>query len=83
VTLYSGTYPAVAGAGLPKQMGNLLHRQDAKDLAFVKELIEAGRVVPVVDKRYPLHELAEAFCYFGEGHARGKVVITVEHNAKT
>jgi NADPH:quinone reductase-like Zn-dependent oxidoreductase len=66
-----------------RQMGNLLYRQDAKDLAFMKELIEAGLVVPFIDRRYPLHEVPEAFRYFGQGHARGKVVITVEHNAKT
>jgi NADPH:quinone reductase-like Zn-dependent oxidoreductase len=51
-----------------------------KDLAFMSELIEAGRVKPVIDRRYLLSEAAEAFRYFGEGHARGKVVITVGHN---
>jgi NADPH:quinone reductase-like Zn-dependent oxidoreductase len=54
-----------------------------KDLAFMKELIEAGKVKPVIDKCYPLSEAAEAFRYFGEGHARGKVVIMVEQNDKT
>jgi NADPH:quinone reductase-like Zn-dependent oxidoreductase len=63
-----------------KQMSNLLHRQDKEDLVFVKELLESGKVVPVIDRRYPLTEVPEAFRYFGEGHARGKVVITMEHN---
>jgi NADPH:quinone reductase-like Zn-dependent oxidoreductase len=54
-----------------------------KDLAFMKELIEAGKVKPVIDRRYTLSEVAEALRYFGEGHARGKVVITVEHDNKT
>jgi NADPH:quinone reductase-like Zn-dependent oxidoreductase len=49
----------------------------------MNELLEAGKVVPVIDRRYPLNEVAEAFRYFGEGHVRGKVVITVEHNNKT
>ncbi len=46
----------------------------------MKELLEAGKVVPVIDRCYPLSEAADAFRYFGEGHAHGKVVITVEHN---
>jgi NADPH:quinone reductase-like Zn-dependent oxidoreductase len=47
------------------------------DLIALKELVEAGRVTPVVDRRYPLSETAEAFRYLDEGHARGKVVIVV------
>ena len=43
----------------------------------MKELLEVGKVVPVIDRRYPLRKVPEAFRYFGEGHARGKVVITV------
>jgi len=49
----------------------------------MKELIEAGKVKPVIDKRYPFSEVADAIRYLEEGHARGKVVITVEHNNKT
>ena len=58
-------------------MGILAH-QPNKDLDFMKELFEAGKIVPVIDKRYPLSEVAEALRYFGEGHAQGKVVITVQ-----
>ncbi|HKV59615.1 MAG TPA: NAD(P)-dependent alcohol dehydrogenase [Ktedonobacteraceae bacterium] len=54
-----------------------------KDLVFVKELVEAGKVVPVIDRRYSLCETAEAIRYLEEGHARGKVVITVEQNTKS
>ncbi len=54
-----------------------------KDLVYVKELLEAGKVVPVIDRRYPLRETAEALRYLEEGHARGKVVITVDQNNKT
>jgi len=48
-----------------------------KDLEFVKELLEAGKVVPVIDRCFPLRETAEAFRYLEAGHANGKVVITV------
>ena len=47
------------------------------DMEFLRELLEAGKVKPVVDRRYELRETADAFRYLGEGHARGKVVVTV------
>ena len=47
------------------------------DMEALRELLEAGKVKPVVDRRYPLSEIADAFGYMGEGHAQGKVVITV------
>jgi NADPH:quinone reductase-like Zn-dependent oxidoreductase len=53
-----------------------------EDLVVLKELIESGKVTPVIDRTYPLSETPEAFRYLDEGHARGKVVITVEHNSK-
>ena len=58
-------------------------KMNQKDLVFVKELLEAGKVVPVIDRRYPLSETAEAIRYLEEGHPRGKVVITVDLNNKT
>ena len=51
-----------------------------KGMDYIKELFEADKVKPVIDKCYPLSEVPEALRYFGKGHARGKVVITVEHN---
>ena len=66
-----------------KKMGGVSAKSSQKDLVFLKELLEAGKVVPVIDRRYPLSETAEALRYLGEGHARGKVVITVEHSSKT
>ncbi len=51
-----------------------------EDLDFLAELFEAGKVVPVIDRRYPLGELPEALRYLEDGHALGKVVITVAHN---
>jgi NADPH:quinone reductase-like Zn-dependent oxidoreductase len=60
-----------------KKMGNLLQRPNQKDLAFMTELLEAGKVKPVIDRCYSLSEVPEAIRYLEEGHARGKVVITV------
>jgi NADPH:quinone reductase-like Zn-dependent oxidoreductase len=54
-----------------------------KDLLAIKELLEAGTIVPVIDKCYPLSETAEAIRYLAEGHAKGKVVITMEHSNQT
>ena len=48
-----------------------------KDLLFIKELLEAGKVVPVIDRCYPLSEVADAIWYLEAGHAQGKVVITI------
>ncbi len=63
-----------------KKMGGVSAKPNQKDLALLKELLEAGKVVPVIDRRYPLSEAAEALRYLEEGHARGKVVITVVDN---
>jgi NADPH:quinone reductase-like Zn-dependent oxidoreductase len=66
-----------------KKMGILIWKPNRKeDLVFLEELFEAGKVVPVIDRCYPLSEVPEALRYLEEGHAKGKVVITVEHNSK-
>jgi NADPH:quinone reductase-like Zn-dependent oxidoreductase len=51
-----------------------------KDLLIIKELLEAGKVAPVIDRCYPLSDVPEAIRYLEAGHAQGKVVITVAHN---
>ena len=61
-----------------KKMGNLLMKPNKKDLVFMKELLEAGKVKPVIDRRYPLSEVPEALRYLEEGHAQGKVVLTLQ-----
>jgi NADPH:quinone reductase-like Zn-dependent oxidoreductase len=66
--------PLVA-MGSGKKMLNLSHQAKQEDLAFMTELIEAGKVAPVVDRSYPLSEVPQALAYYGQGHARGKVVI--------
>ncbi len=76
-SLFLGPLISLTGS---KKVSQLSHKPNVKDLVFMKELIEAGKVVPVIDRRYPLSEVAEAFQYFEEGHPSGKVIITVEHN---
>jgi 2-desacetyl-2-hydroxyethyl bacteriochlorophyllide A dehydrogenase len=58
-------------------------KMNQQDLVYVKELLEAGKVVPVIERRYPLGETAQALRYLEQGHARGKVVITVDQNDNT
>jgi NADPH:quinone reductase-like Zn-dependent oxidoreductase len=68
--------PLLSGMGR-KKMTFFIANMNQKDLAFLKELLEAGKVVPVIDRRYPLRDAAAALRYLAEGHAQGKVVLTV------
>ena len=78
--LLQGTFlgPLISMSG-SKKMGMMWWWKPFKqeDVAFLKELIESGRVAPVIDRRYTLGEVPEALRYLEEGHARGKIVITV------
>jgi NADPH:quinone reductase-like Zn-dependent oxidoreductase len=65
-----------------KKIRLLAVHPNLKDMVYITELYEAGKVVPVIDRRYPLSEVPEALRYLGEGRAKGKVVITLEHNGK-
>ena len=60
-----------------KKMSALIPKENREDLVLIKELLETGKVVPVIDRSYPLSEVAEAIRYLEEGHAQGKVVITL------
>ena len=73
-TLFLGPFISMTGS---KKISNLLQRANQKDLNYIKELLETGKVKPIIDKRYKLSEVTEAFNYFQEGHAQGKVVLTV------
>jgi NADPH:quinone reductase-like Zn-dependent oxidoreductase len=61
-----------------QKLGTFVMKPNREDLQFLKELIEAGKVKPVIDRTYPLSEAPAAIRYLEEGHARGKVVITVK-----
>jgi NADPH:quinone reductase-like Zn-dependent oxidoreductase len=65
---------SIAGA---KNMGVMIGNINQKDLLFMVDLIQAGKVRSIIDKRFRLNETAEALRYLEEGHARGKIVITV------
>lgn len=69
--------PVISMTGKQKLGSMGVAKPNQKDLIFLKELLEAGKVVPVIDRRYPLHETAEAIRYLEAGHAQGKVIITV------
>jgi NADPH:quinone reductase-like Zn-dependent oxidoreductase len=60
-----------------KKIRFFIAKINGTDLRLLKDLIEAGKIVPVIDRRYPLSEVAEALRYREEGHAQGKVVITI------
>ena len=60
-----------------KQFRGVSAKPSQNDLVFLRELIEAGKVKPVIDRCYPFNEAPDALRYLGEGHARGKIVITV------
>jgi NADPH:quinone reductase-like Zn-dependent oxidoreductase len=50
-----------------------------KDLTVLKDLLESGKIKPLLDRTYPLRDAADALRYVEQGHAQGKVVITIEH----
>ena len=79
IALFLGPLISMFGS---KKVSSLVAKPNNKDLVFIKELLEAGKVVPVIDRHYTLSEVPEAIRYLEEGHARGKVVITLEHNNK-
>jgi NADPH:quinone reductase-like Zn-dependent oxidoreductase len=71
--------PSISMTG-SKKLTNLMHRPTQKDLVFMKELLEAGTVVPVIDRRYRLGDVPEALRYYRDGRAQGKIVISMEQD---
>jgi len=72
--MFLGPFLSLMGS---KKTGSFMAKVNKTDLVVLKDLLAAGKIVPVIDRRYPLSETAEALRYLEEGHARGKVVITV------
>lgn len=60
-----------------KKLGSFLQRPNQTDLIFIRDLIEAGQLKPVIDRYYKMSEVPNAFRYFEEGHTQGKIVITM------
>jgi NADPH:quinone reductase-like Zn-dependent oxidoreductase len=60
-----------------QKLGTFISKENHEDLIILTELVESGKVTPVIDRTYPLSEVPEAIRYLEEGHAQGKVVITV------
>ena len=68
---------------ISQKMGMMLAEIRQEDLTIMSDLMQAGKVTPVIDRTYPLSQIAEAMRYLEQGHARGKVVITVAQDNKT
>ena len=64
-----------------KQVSSLIHKPNYQDQVFMKELLEAGKVAPIIDRRYPLSEVPKALRHLEQEHPQGKVVITVANNS--
>ena len=76
-SLFLGPWLSMIG---DRKIRSLLSQPNQADLNFVKDLLESGKIKPVIDRRYSLSEVPEALGYLEAGHARGKVVITVNHD---
>jgi len=71
--LFGGWFSEKAG----RTLSGVSAQIDQKDLLILKEMLETGKIIPAIDRRYPLSEVPAALRYLGSGHARGKLVITM------
>jgi NADPH:quinone reductase-like Zn-dependent oxidoreductase len=67
----------LAAVGSSQKVDFFIAKPNKADMEVLRGLLEAGKVAPVIDRRYALRDVADAFRYLGEGHARGKIVVTV------
>jgi len=74
---------ALLSPAVSQRMVSFLARQNKDDLAVLRELLQCGKVTPVIDRIYPLSQAADAIGYLEQGHARGKVVLTASDPART
>jgi NADPH:quinone reductase-like Zn-dependent oxidoreductase len=81
--LARGITAPVLSRFVSQKLAMVLAKPSKEDLTILHQLMKAGKVTTVIDKRYRLSEVPEAIRYLEEGHARGKVVITLECNNKT
>jgi NADPH:quinone reductase-like Zn-dependent oxidoreductase len=68
---------------ISQKMGMMMAELNKEDLTILGDLMQSGKVKPVIDRTYPLSQIAEAMRYLEAGHARGKVIITVGQDNKT
>jgi NADPH:quinone reductase-like Zn-dependent oxidoreductase len=68
---------------ISQKMGMMMAQSNKDDLNILADLMQSGKVTPVIDRTYPLNQIADAIRYLEQGHARGKVVITVAQDNKT
>jgi NADPH:quinone reductase-like Zn-dependent oxidoreductase len=68
--------------GADKKLSGLSAKTKQEDLLALKDLLEAGKVTPIIDRSYPLEQVPEALRYLGSGHARAKIVITIDSSER-
>ncbi|GKU80071.1 hypothetical protein L3i20_v244680 [Paenibacillus sp. L3-i20] len=70
---------ALAPSGMFVSVRQGIVKTSTEDLLFLRDLLEAGQIKPVIDRHYPLDQIAEAHRYVDKGHKKGNVVITIDH----